>query len=182
MTAMAPKRAQQKWDSLVFIDPLCGPGIDIDRTSGHEFPGSPLVALGTQPPFDHLYLSDASRLNVAALGQRIFPQHSGRVLLARGDCHVLVDNVVRSLTSKTLGLAFIDPEGFEVRFELFRTLAQRRIDILFLFPSGIGIARNLRTFAQQTHSPMDDLWGTRTWRSTPLVCLLTGDIATFDVR
>jgi three-Cys-motif partner protein len=69
----------------------------------------------------------------------------------------------------------VDPEGFEVRFELFRTFAARRIDVLFLFPSGIGILRNLRAFAGQAHSPMDDLWGSRAWRQTAIARLLAGE-------
>lgn len=182
MTAMAPKRDAGKWSRLVFIDPLCGPGMDVNKKSGEEFKGSPLIALGTQPAFDYLYLGDRSKLNVAALRQRIAVHDSGRVSLECEDCHTRIAAVVGDMTAKMLGLAFVDPEGFEVRFELLRTLAERRIDILFLFPSGIGIARNLRAFAAQPHSPMDDLWGDRTWRDTPLVRLLTGASppATFD--
>ncbi|MGH6692731.1 MAG: hypothetical protein ACREF4_18840, partial [Gammaproteobacteria bacterium] len=73
-----------------------------------------------------------------------------------------------------LGLAFVDPEGFEATFGLFRSLATRRIDVLFLFPSGIGIARNLRKFARQARSPMDDLWGGREWRDLPPAKLAVG--------
>ena len=70
--------------------------------------------------------------------------------------------------SKTLGLAFIDPEGFEATFSMFRTLARRPIDILLLFPSGIGVRRNLRAFVKQPSSPMDALWGGPEWRDLPL--------------
>ncbi len=84
--------------------------------------------------------------------------------------------------SSRLGLAFIDPEGFEAKFRLFRFLATRRIDVLFLFPSRIGIARNLAAFAKQTKSPMDDLWGGREWRDLAPAKLAAGKRLTAEDR
>jgi three-Cys-motif partner protein len=177
MTAMAPKRAAGKWEQLVYIDPLCGPGIDIDRITGEQFSGSPLIALATQPKFDRVFLGDKNRLNVAALRRRIPAGDEGRVSLERRDCHERVRDVMAEISTRTLGLAFIDPEGFEVKFELFRTLARRAVDVVFLFPSGIGFARNLRQFAQTRDCVVDDMWGSRAWRETPLVRLLAGGSA-----
>lgn len=54
----------------------------------------------------------------------------------------MAHQVVAGLSQRALGLAFVDPEGFEVKFRLFETLATRRIDVLYLFPGGIGVARN----------------------------------------
>ncbi len=45
MRAMAPKRKARKWESLVYIDLLAGPGLGIARDTGGEFAGSPLRAL-----------------------------------------------------------------------------------------------------------------------------------------
>jgi three-Cys-motif partner protein len=69
MKAMAPKRAEGLWNKLVYIDPLCGSGKCIGES--HEFDGSPLIALGIRPGFDHLYLSDKSSHNISALKKRI---------------------------------------------------------------------------------------------------------------
>jgi three-Cys-motif partner protein len=93
---------------------------------------------------------------------------------------MLAAQVVRRLSARTLGLAFVDPEGFEVTFDMFRSLSTRRIDILFLFPSGIGIRRNLRTFARQARSPMDRLWGGPDWRDLPPAKLVAGTKLTPD--
>jgi three-Cys-motif partner protein len=174
MVAMAPKRADGKWARLVFVDLLCGPGVDV--ITGIEERGSPLIALDTTPQFDRLFLSDIEPESVAALEHRIPPHDVARVDIAVGDCHVRAQHVVSTLAWGDLGFAFLDPEGFEVTFEVFRTLAQRRIDILFLFPSGIGIKRNLALFAQRADdTPMDRLWGNRMWRETPIVRLLAGE-------
>jgi three-Cys-motif partner protein len=174
MTSMAPKRTAQKWVELVYIDLLCGPGLGIERESGNQFDGSPLRALNINPPFDRLFFSDLSNRNVDALRRRISPNDLNRVTLQSGDCNEVAKRVVKALPTRSLGLAFIDPEGFEVAFSLFEILSTRRIDVLFLFPSGIGIRRNLAKFARRAHSPMDRLWGDRSWRELPPAKLAAG--------
>lgn len=174
MMAMAPKKRQGKWDQLVYIDLLAGPGLGIDADTGEEFDGSPLIALHVQPAFDRLFFGDLSPKNVAALRRRIPPGDLSRVSLKQGDCNVLVKEIITQLSSRTLGLAFVDPQGFEVQFTLFQELSKRRIDVLFLFPSGIGIGRNFAVFAKQATSPMDGLWGGMEWRDYPLAKLAAG--------
>ena len=39
----------------------------------------------------------------------------------------------------------------------FETLAAYPIDVLYLFPGGIGIVRNLSAFARRAKAPLDDL-------------------------
>ena len=136
MTAMAPKRSVHQWSQLVYIDLLCGPGRSVERETGSEFDGSPLRALNIRPPFDHLFFSDLSKRNVQTLKRRIRPGDFNRVTVQAGDCHEVARRIVKALPNRSLGLAFVDPEGFEVSFSLFETLAAGRIDVLFLFPSG----------------------------------------------
>ncbi len=174
MKAMAPKKQQGKWDQLVYLDLLAGPGRGIDPDTAIEFDGSPLRALRVSPPFDRLFFGDLNPKNVEALRSRISRQDLLRVDLRAGDCNALTKEVIAKLSRRTLGLAFVDPEGFEATFEIFRALTKARIDILFLFPGLIGIVRNLGRFAKQSHSPMDDLWGGREWRDLPLAQLAAG--------
>ncbi len=178
MTAMAKKRQEGKWDGLVYIDLLAGPGICLDGQN--QFEGSPLIAVGVKPPFDHLFLGDKDPRNVGALERRVSPEDHARVTLFCGDCNVVVREVVHRLSTKTLGLAFVDPEGFEVNFETLRVLATRRVDVLYLFPSGIGIRRNLVKFAQQLHCPMDDFWNGRKWRELPLAKRAQGKLTSHE--
>jgi three-Cys-motif partner protein len=167
MVAMAKKRGPGKWDRLVYLDLLCGPGRDIDTDTDDEFLGSPLIALSIEPHFDHLYLADKDPKNVKALEKRISSTDKARITLREGDCNIVVDEVLKSISNRTLGLAFIDPEGFEVDFATLAKLARRRIDLLYLFPSGIGIKRNLGNFFPLTESPMDRFWGGKDWRDLP---------------
>jgi three-Cys-motif partner protein len=157
MTAMAPKRKPDQWSELVYLDFLAGPGLGIDRKSGAEFEGSPLRALRVTPAFDRLVFSDVQAKNVDTLKRRIPAADRPRVDVRVGDCHDVARDIVAKLPHRTLGLAFVDPEGFEVKFRLFQTLATRRIDVLYLFPGGIGIARNIGAFVKQAKAPLDDL-------------------------
>ncbi len=184
MTAMAPKRKPDQWSELVYLDFLAGPGLGIDRKSGAEFDGSPLRALRVTPAFDRLVFSDVQSQNVDALKQRIPAADRSRVDVRLGDCHDVARDVVAKLSQRTLGLAFVDPEGFEVQFRLFQTLAARRIDVLYLFPGGIGIARNVGAFVKRAKAPLDDLIpGWRDLRRARVVAgqkLTTEEMASYD--
>jgi len=154
MTAMGPKRRPGQWSDLVYLDFLAGPGRGLDRRTRAEFDGSPLRALRVTPAFDRLVFGDVQRRNVEALKRRIPAADLSRVDVRLGDCHDVADDVVAGLSSRTLALAFVDPEGFEVKFRLFQTLATRRIDALYLFPGGIGIARNVAMFVKRAKAPL----------------------------
>ncbi len=164
-----------KWERLVYIDLLAGPGRDIDLERNKEFDGSPLIALHIRPAFDHCFFGDKDKRNVDILKKRIAASDAKRVSVEVGDCNVLIDKVVKQISQKTLGLAFVDPEGFEVDFRTLRILAKRRIDVLYWFPSGIAIRRNLKNFQTLTDSPMERFWG-RDWRQLPIAKWAAGEI------
>jgi three-Cys-motif partner protein len=167
MIAMHPKRREGKWEQLVYIDLLAGPGKGIDRRSRVEFDGSPLRALRVSPSFDRLFLGDKSEASMRALRARIPPGDRSRVEIEAGDCNYRTTRIIEILSRRSLGLAFVDPQGFEVTFSMLKTIAQRPIDILLFFPSVIGIRRNLRQFVAQEQSPMDAFWGGKDWRELP---------------
>jgi three-Cys-motif partner protein len=173
MSAMAPKRAEGKWDKLVYLDLLCGPGLCIDRTGKQEHDGSPLRALKVRPAFDHLYCSDKSSLNITALKKRIPSEDKPRLTVREGDCNTLVSSFLSEVTNRSLGLALLDPVGFEVHFSTLQALAAKRMDLIYLFPSGIGIARNLGRFIQESGNAMDLFWGSD-WRDLPAAKLASG--------
>jgi three-Cys-motif partner protein len=177
MTAMGPKRSAGIWDRLVYVDLLAGLGRDIDKYTKEEFPGSPLIALAVKPQFDHLFLADNDPENIEALKLRIPRKDRARVTVMSGDCNEVVERVILRISGRALGLAFIDPEGFEVKFDTLAKLAKRRIDLLYLFPT-IGLRRNLRNFMAQPESPMmDDFWGGRDWRELPAAKQAAGNVA-----
>lgn len=167
MAAMAPKRSQGLGERLEYIDLLCGPGLSVVGDSKEEFDGSPLIALKTRPTFDHLHFVDLNRENIAALQRRISTKDSARVTFNVGDCNVVVDEVLKRISSRTLCVAFVDPEGFEVDFETLAKLAKKRVDLIYLFASGIGIRRNLKNALSVANSRLDKWWGGKNWRDLP---------------
>ena len=175
MKAMAPKRDERLWNKLVYIDPLCGSGKCI--TESDEFDGSPLIALGIRPAFDYLFLSDRSSHNISALKKRISKEDRSRTSCKVGDCNTLVAEVIGSFPERSLGLAFIDPEGFEVDFAVLKALASRPIDILYFFPSMIGVKRNLRQSYVQKGGRLDAVLGPE-WRNVPAAKLAVGKAVT----
>lgn len=176
MKAMGPKRSQGLWEKLVYIDLLAGPGLDIDSETNDEFNGSPLIALAVRPKFDHLFLGDTLPQNIAALEARIPPEDRDRVTIMSGDCNVVITKVLKQVSARTLGLAFVDPQGFEVHFDTLAKLAKRRIDLLYLFPSGIGVRRNWRQSIGSQRNKFDQFWGDPDWRELPVIKQATGDI------
>jgi three-Cys-motif partner protein len=46
-------------------------------------------------------------------------------------------------------------------------LARARIDLLYLFPSGIGMKRNLGNLLRVPDSRIDKFWGGKDWRDLP---------------
>jgi three-Cys-motif partner protein len=172
-TAMSPKKAEGKWDNLVYLDLLAGPGRCINADTSQEYDGSALQALKMAPPFDHLFFSDSNKLNISVLRKRIPLEDRQRVTIEHGDCNKLVRKFLSRVTAKTLGVALLDPQGFEVDFDTLVRLSERRMDIIYLFPSGIGIVRNLKNSIKMKKSRMDLFWGPD-WRDLPAAKLAAG--------
>lgn len=126
--AMTPK----KWESLVYVDPLAGPGRCVLRETGEEHPGSPLRALQITPIFNHLFFIEADGENAEALTKRIPESEQARVDCRQGDCNVLAREIVARISPRALGLVFVDPQGCEVQFETLRILSSRRLDMFYL--------------------------------------------------
>src|SRR6266853_3977780 len=98
---------------------------------------APPCALRVSPAFDRLFFGDKSEASVTALRSRIPPRDRSRVEIEAGDCNDRATRLIKTLSQRTLGLAFVDPEGFQVTFSMLKTLAQRPIDLLLFFPSAI---------------------------------------------
>lgn len=175
MTAMAPKRQQGKWDKLVYLDLLSGPGKGMDADTGTEFDGSPLLALQVRPAFDRMYFADLKKANINVLKRRIPEPDQSRVDLRVGDCNQLAAEIVSELSRRTLGLAFVDPQGFQATFKAFQALARRPIDILYLFPGGIGVTRNLPAFVKKAGGPLDAL--IPGWRKLKRARMAAGELS-----
>lgn len=78
-----------------YIDGFASSGIHFSKTQGELIPGSPLIALDIEPPFDGYYFVELDPDKHRSLSENIASHpRSNRVDLFSGDCNrVLVDRV-----------------------------------------------------------------------------------------
>jgi three-Cys-motif partner protein len=165
----------QPWRERHYIDLLAGPGkCRVERT-GQVLLGSPLIALTTEHPFTDYFFVDIDHENVEALQQRC--SHSAvaqTVTIKQGDCNVIVDEIVQHVKSvdsrfikgvrSSLNLAFLDPEGFELRWKTVAKLASvYAMDMIINFPIG-GLNRFMPIGIEQEYCQIDDFFGGTEWR------------------
>lgn len=160
---------RDKWCIRYYVDLFAGPGKNVDRDSGTVFLGSPLVALTTRCPFTDYVLVDASEENVDALRERCAASpHSHKVQIRSGDCNELVAQVVAQIEPddwRSLNLAFLDPEGMEMRWDSVVSLAGlERMDLIINYPQG-GLNRCMPLAAEtEEETSVDVFFGSREWR------------------
>ncbi len=130
------KGMKNLWNGrLVYADFFAGPGICLEEGAGTESLGSPLRAL--EFGFSRIFLNDADPEAVDALRRRT--QGDGRVRITQLDCNDAVGPALDFLIPpgeerRTLGLAFIDPTAYQMRFDSVRAFTARgRFDLLVTF-------------------------------------------------
>jgi three-Cys-motif partner protein len=89
--------------------------------------------------------------------------------ICTGDCNLAVDPIVTSLKrdeQRSLNLAFLDPEGLELKWATIAKLASvQRMDLIINYPEG-GLNRFMsRAMNALGETAVDDFFGSRGWRS-----------------
>jgi three-Cys-motif partner protein len=161
---------RQKWHFRNFIDLMAGPGKNCVRKTDTILIGSPLLALNTKYPFTGYHFVDNDARNIQALSQRCSASlNCGKVNILQGDCNVVVDSIVTNLKkseSQSLNLAFLDPEGLELKWQTVAKIASiRKMDLIINYPQG-GLNRrmNLEVNAKPL-TPIDNFFGGVEWRN-----------------
>jgi len=163
---------KNKFRNRAYIDLFAGPGLCVVDEDSREIKGSPLISLSVPHQFTQYHFVEADNRTMAALKERVArfaPQTA--VKYYSGDANVLIPELVKNLpsSSQSLSVAFIDPTGLDFRFESLRLLTQgRKVDLIYLFPEGMDIKRNLDTYLGQSRSPLDEALGTDEWRPRAL--------------
>jgi three-Cys-motif partner protein len=155
------------WDALAYADFLAGPGLCIDRETGEETAGSPLLAV-QRPEFRRIFLNDVDPAVTSALQARTADQPRERVTVSTLDCNLAVAPARRFLfpTGRTLpmlGLAVIDPTAYQMRFESIARLTQGvNLDLIVIVMTGF-----MRRFLAEPsfEKVLDDFFGVPTWRT-----------------
>ena len=136
---------REKFQNLIYIDLFAGPGRCVTDDSSDEFDGSPLAALELRYQFTDYHFVEADPQALDALRTRVarkFPDTN--VNYYPGDANELIPTIVSALPQNSLSVAVVDPTGLHLHFENLRLLtAGRKMDLIYLFPEGMDVKRNL---------------------------------------
>jgi len=140
---------QNRWRRQYYIDLFSGPGRCVIRGSREEVEGSPILAARSKVKFTDYFFADISLDFLEALKKRIGEldlKEPARVNYFPSGA----DTVIGELTAKlpeartSLGLAVLDPWGWDFSFSTLANLTSgRRLDLVINFPI-VNIKRNWR--------------------------------------
>lgn len=164
------------WRRRIYIDLFAGPGKCVDRDSQEIFLGSPLLALTTEHPFTDYFFVDTESKDLEALKIRSNSLNfDDRIHLLNGDANekvYAVTNEIKKIDNKyiegvwpSLNLAFLDPEGLELKWSTVAELAKMNRMDLILHYSQQGIKRMAgRALNSPQETVLDRFFGGKEWR------------------
>lgn len=163
----------QRSAQRIYLDLMSGEPGNVERHTGVEFDGSPIVALNAQPGFTILRFGEigakADQLS-AALAER-FPDDN-RYQVVKGDCNETIDEVLTELEEFRWAptFAFLDQQGAEIHWNTIEKLARFRQNSkgwkteLWILMSPAMIARGVRgSRSEEFQQRVSNLYGGDDW-------------------
>jgi three-Cys-motif partner protein len=165
----------------LYVDAFAGTGAWTQRKSDGEqlgffdldtvAEGSALRALRVVPPFDRYIFIERSQRKSSAL-QRLseeFPNLRDRIEVVIRDANDALAELCKTVNWRnTRAVVFLDPFGFEVKWETVEALARTHaVDLWYLVPTGIGINRQITKDGRilpEGGVLIDSMLGTDEWR------------------
>lgn len=182
------KNAKARFFKTWYVDAFAGTGartsLEAEPSSLSLFPdvyqeaepaayreGSARKALSLEQPFDHYLFIEKSKARSADLRatvERDFSNLQSRCQFETGDANdVLRAWCAAQNWTKTRAVVFLDPYGMQVQWNTIELLAETKgVDLWYLFPVGIGVARLLKKDANipaDWQRALDSLFGTSEW-------------------
>jgi three-Cys-motif partner protein len=142
------------------------------ETSGYRA-GSAKIALGLDNPFDKYLFIEKSKGRVAELKSAIEKDHAQQVPrcdFRHGDANAVLKSWCGERNwQKERAVVFLDPYGMQVEWDTIEALGKTKaIDLWYLFPLGVGVARLLThdgNIDESWQKRLDLSFGTTEWRS-----------------
>lgn len=159
---------RDKFRCRCYIDLFAGPGKNRTRETGNVLLGSPLRALTVQHPFTHYFFVDANPDNIVALRQRCAAlPFNPQLMLLVGDSNQQVRAIVAAVRRlpSAIGLAFLDPQALELKWQTVAQLAQvTRMDLIIYYPH-MALSRAMPKASDSPDTTaVDEFFGSRSWR------------------
>lgn len=166
----------KSWRALFYIDLMAGPGKNKFEPSGAIMLGSPLIALTAPHSFTHYRFVEIDPHCADALNKRSsVSDRWDAIKIITDDCNEAVDEIVEEIrvldrpyiagSWPCLSLAFLDPEGLELKWETVEKLGQmKRMDLIINFSTS-GFLRNVgQLIEKETSTRIDSFFGTPEWK------------------
>mgnify|MGYP006272821635 CR=1 FL=1 len=157
-----------KWQGGVsYLDLYSGPGVCELERPRKRLPGSPLIAAMASKPLSMIACCDSNASNAKACDERLARLGKGDRYVIPGDANERIDELISSIPSRSLTLAFVDPFAFDLVFETLGSIAKGcRADFLILFADGVDLIRNIRHVYQDPQADrVDRFLGDEAWRT-----------------
>jgi three-Cys-motif partner protein len=165
---------KKKWQCRIYIDLFAGAGKARIEGSKKIIPGSPLLALNIDYPFDRYLFCDKDPKNIEALNKRVksyFPDRDCTFIV--GDSNDHVEDIIKAIprfTKSLRGLSFclVDPfKAADIRFQTIKEISEHiYVDFLILIPSYMDINRNRVNYLKTRNISLDAYLGTYRWRDS----------------
>jgi three-Cys-motif partner protein len=117
----------------LYIDALAGPGQHKSRSTGALVEGSPMIALGTTPPFREYHFVEQNAARVEQLRSLAGDRRDAHV--HNGDCHEILTREILprvDYRQNRRALCLLDPYNIELSWDLVRQIGQMRSVEIFL--------------------------------------------------
>ena len=127
-----------------YVDGFSGAGVNIIKDSGELIKGSPLISLSVDVPFTDYFFIEKYEKYYEALFKRM-SKSNFNIHLYNDKINSVIKNIVNTISTlnNQVGIAFLDPYGFELEWTIIEQLASlERMDLLINFTQ-MGIKRNL---------------------------------------
>ena len=154
-----------------YIDAFAGPGLHVRKAGGEEVFGSPLVALGVEPPFDEYHFIDLDGEKVSFLRDKVGNRTD--VMFYTADSNqVMLESVLPRFTyaKRTRALCVLDPYALTLDWRVVCAAgSSRAVEVFINFPVH-HMNRNCKRDQISKVLPgelvaMDRFWGDRSWHS-----------------
>ncbi len=154
-----------------YIDAFSGPGLHVRKVGGEEVLGSPLVALGVEPPFDEYHFIDLDGEKVNFLRDQVGDRPD--VTFYKADSNqVMLESVLPRFTyaKRTRALCVLDPYALTLDWRVVCAAgSSQAVEVFINFPIH-HMNRNCKRDQISRILPgelvaMDRFWGDRSWHS-----------------
>jgi three-Cys-motif partner protein len=153
----------------IYVDGYAGPGYHLPRTTGNKIEGSPLIALGTNPPFSEYHFIDKNETRATGLKQLAgdradvftYPKECDQVLLKEVFPRTRYEDYGRAV-------CVLDPYNMDLSWEVLQTAGKMGSIELFVNLMIMDINRNALTrdpakAREEKVQQMTRTWGDDTW-------------------